>query len=60
MWGIYGGIVFAGLVALVFGRASRRTLQELAQSRTLRTVRAGGGVWVSFRFEHEPIKTRTA
>jgi len=24
MWGIYGGIVFGGLLALVFGRADRR------------------------------------
>jgi hypothetical protein len=24
MWGIYGGIAFAGLLALVFSRASRR------------------------------------
>jgi len=24
MWGIYSGIAFAGLLALVFGRAGRR------------------------------------
>ena len=24
MWGIYSGIAFAGLLALIFGRASRR------------------------------------
>jgi hypothetical protein len=28
MWGVFGGIAFAGFLALMFGRSSRRTRRD--------------------------------